>query len=359
MRVSTLFRVLIHTGAILSVVIKIMILRTVGTVSVFIDILKVTLADTLLQIIAPCLIFLTIFDADFLQFRMLSKSVHAFTWSFHIHVDLMNRANQTCSIPSHIKVLSTATLSHIIHPMTGTFRAARSCNTVLKFGITHTVTKFRIVKISPATVWNASLRVRRVRHLSIWTNCAIDNSRVASTVLRRSVENETIRTVSLTIVKLGIASTVTGVLVEIKSFTAIRDANVWAIRIKIKSVHTFAIAFHINIMHMRRTGVTDFISSHVKILATAASSSSILPMTGSICTVCWFYSTVLKYSVEIVPVLTIFVTMLGHLIPEKSFVTVTETRKIMIVRIWQTVYTLSIGTKILQWIFANTVCTVH
>ena len=52
MGVSTLFRVLIHTGAILSVVIKIMILRTVGTVSVFIDILKVTLADTLLQIIA-------------------------------------------------------------------------------------------------------------------------------------------------------------------------------------------------------------------------------------------------------------------------------------------------------------------
>jgi len=273
---------------------------------------------------------------------------------------------------------------------------------IVKLGIAHTVTEFRIVIISPATVWNASIRDRRVRHLPIWTNCAINNSRIASTVLRSSVEIKTMRTVPLTIVELGIAHTVTDfriviispatvwnaslrvrrvrhlpfwtncainntriastVLrssVENKTIRTVRDANVWAIRIKIKSVHTFAIAFHINIMHMGRTGVTDFISSHVKILATAASSSSILPMTGSICTVCWFYSTVLKYSVEIVPVLAIFVTMLSHLIPKESFVTVTEARKIMIVRIWQAVYTLSIRTEILQRIFANTVGTVH
>ena len=114
--------------------------------------------------------------------------------------------------------------------------------------------------------------------------------------------------------------------------TLVYNANIWAIRIKIIAWGTFTISFSIFVMHVWWTWVTCLVAAHVVIFGTPTSPSCILPMAWAVFTVLWFDCTVLKNSVEIISISTIFETRLGHIIPKKSF--------------WATV-----------WIFIRIACT--
>jgi len=223
----------------------------------------------------------------FLDYWTKIITVIAFTWSFHVHVALIYGTNEAGAVMRHKSMLITAAFSVIVHPVAVSFWAARiGYAIIINSFVTYAITECLIENISPVA---ATLKV------------------------------------------LWIASTVPGSLIEEVSPAAVWYTNVWAIRIKVIAFSTFTISLHIYVMHVWRTRVTALITSHVVIFATATSSGCILPMTGAVFTVFRFDCTVLKYSVEIIAIGTIFETRLGHIIPEKTFVTVTMPVKIIVV----------------------------